>query len=229
MIVAVVPAPTMAALPRGAKPSKRLLWVRPGAARAASPRLRSSVVFCSGLDYDAVRMNGRYLSMLGAAVLLGAAGCHGGPGSCAAGDLCECRNGTDCYQGCADGDGCDLYCHHMVHCGGVCGHGCLLECHDVIDCSSSCGDDCSIDCHNTTSCGALCGANCQYACQDVDRCGVQAGPGSSVACDHVTSCVVDCLGTCRVACSNTERCDVACLGGGGPLSCTDGSLACGSC
>ena len=96
-------------------------------------------------------------------VLATAHGCwSSGGGSCPAGPLCECSDGTDCYQGCADGNGCDLLCHNMVHCGGVCGDSCRLECHDVNDCSSSCGDNCAIDCHNTVSCGAFCGANCQY-------------------------------------------------------------------
>ena len=112
--------------------------------------------------------------------LSGIAGCQSGPGSCAAGTLCECHGGTDCYQGCADVDGCDLLCHNMVHCGGVCGAGCGLECHDVNDCSAACGDGCNISCHNTVSCGAFCGANCQYDCHDVDRCGVRAGPGSLI-------------------------------------------------
>src|SRR6188472_1962499 len=71
---------------------------------------------------------------------IGAPACVSGNGSCPAGALCECRDGTDCYQGCADGNGCDLLCHNMVHCGGVCGNGCNLTCHDVNDCSSSCGD-----------------------------------------------------------------------------------------
>jgi hypothetical protein len=120
--------------------------------------------------------------------LLGASGCHSGEGSCVQGSLCECSDGTDCYQGCADGNGCDLSCHNMVHCGGVCGDSCNLQCHDVNDCSSSCGDNCQIDCHNTVSCGAFCGANCQYDCQSVGRCGVRAGPGSTIACTSVTTC-----------------------------------------
>jgi hypothetical protein len=45
------------------------------------------------------------------AALLGVAGCGNGPGSCVSGALCECSDGTDCYQGCADGHGCDLLCH----------------------------------------------------------------------------------------------------------------------
>ena len=192
---------------------------------------RASSATVAGLPMPAfMRVNALRFSVFATVLaLLGLAGCGSGPGSCRAGSLCECAEGTDCYQGCADGDGCDLLCHNMVHCGGVCGGGCTLGCHDVNDCSASCGDSCAIDCHNTVSCGAFCGSNCRYDCHDVDRCGVRAGPASIITCTSVTTCAVECQGSCQVICNDAKSCDLTCLSGPPPTSCADGTVRCGSC
>jgi hypothetical protein len=41
--------------------------------------------------------------------------------------------------------------------------------------------------------------------------------------------VVECTGACRLSCNDTNPCELTCLGGGSPISCTNGLLACGAC
>jgi len=165
------------------------------------------------------------------AIFTALTGCQSGQESCARGDWCACSNGTDCYQGCAgDGDGCRFFCTNMVRCGAVCGKDCNIESDHATDTSSDCGDACNISCSDSTSCGAFCGANCNYSCWNMQHCGVQVGPGSLVTCSSAKNCVVKCLGACHVFCTDeVDRCEVSCPDGASPISCTDGSVACGSC
>ncbi len=148
---------------------------------------------------------------------------------CDPGEACVCSGGSDCFLGCT-GDGCSQDCHSVGDtCGTVCGNGCSSLCHDVSTCTSSCGSDCNLTCHSVSSCGAICGDNCDYSCESASTCGVQAGSGSTIRCTSVSTCEADCTGTCHVACTNVSTCAVHCLGGGAPISCPDGTLACGPC
>lgn len=172
----------------------------------------------------------RRLGLLALLVALGfaAPGCSGH--GCRHIDWCACSNGNECDQSCVDTDGCSFFCDHMVKCGGTCGKGCNFTFHDATNNTADCGDNCTIDCYDSTSCAATCGAKCNYNCFNVDSCSVQAGAGSVITCDTFTTCAVTCLGPCNVSCSSqTAACDVTCPDGAAPMSCVDGSLACGSC
>lgn len=170
-----------------------------------------------------------YISAIAVAWLsVGLPGCKSDQG-CDPNEPCVCTGGTDCYLGCT-GDGCSQDCHNVGDsCGTVCNDHCTSLCHDTNDCTSSCGNDCGITCHNVASCGAICGDDCRYDCESVATCGVHAGPGSTIVCNSVSTCDAECAGSCHVTCTNVSACNVDCLGGGAPITCPDGSVACGSC
>lgn len=160
--------------------------------------------------------------VLSASTLTGCSG-HG----CRHTDWCACSSGNECYQDCVDGDGCKFFCDHVTECGATCGNNCHFDFHDAKGCSADCGDNCTIACYDSTTCGAFCGANCNYSCYNMDLCSVRAGPNSVVYC-NAKSCFVTCLGPCNVLCGQVD-CNVDCPNGASPMSCTDGSVACGSC
>jgi hypothetical protein len=69
----------------------------------------------------------------------------------------------------------------------------------------------------------------QRALRKIVRCGVRAGDASVITCRNVTSCEVECLGTCQVTCADANPCAVTCPMMAAPLSCANGTLACGQC
>jgi hypothetical protein len=163
-----------------------------------------------------------------ALVAAGLASCSGN--KCGAKDWCACSGGTECFQTCDDVDGCRFFCFEMTKCGASCGARCNFDFHDAKENSIECGDTCNITCRESTSCNAICGAGCTYSSYDTDTSQVRAGADSTVSCTNVKSCVVECLGACRVFCADgVDTCEVTCPGGASPISCPNGSLACGAC
>jgi len=148
---------------------------------------------------------------------------------CGRNDWCACSGGTECLQGCDDVDGCRFFCSLSDRCTATCGTGCTFDFHDAKENSFSCGDACNIGCHESTACGAICGANCDYTAYNVVHSGARVGPNSMVSCTDVKVCVVECLGSCTVACDQVDTCEVHCPNNAAPMSCQNGSLACGAC
>lgn len=165
-------------------------------------------------------------------VLIAAAltACSDAQHGCRHGDWCACSGGTDCFQSCDTTDGCRFFCDHMTQCGATCGNTCTFDFHDANENSVDCGDGCQIQCHDSSTCGVRCGASCDYTSYNTDLSEVQAGPNSTLRCITVKSCAVECLGACLVFCMDgVDSCDIHCSDGAPPLSCPNGSLACGSC
>ena len=171
--------------------------------------------------------------LLATALLVGSAawtslGCNSSS-NCKGGELCECRDGYDCYPGC-EGDGCNTYCHQMKKCGSVCDDHCQSRCDNMDDCSTACGSDCLATCSHTANCGVICGAGCNYRCDNTTNCGVHAGPNSVIECNNVSVCEVACDGPCQLTCNNVGTpCKLSCPPSMPLNDCRGGRFACGPC